>query len=318
MRVLVVKTTSRGDVVHTLPAVTDMARAVPDIEIDWLVEKPFAAIPSLHPAVRRVLPIAWRKWRHRLASRETWQAMAAVRKQLRAARYDLVIDFQGLLKSALWAVQALAPVAGYDRASAKEPLAAALYQRRATVDRSLHAVDRSRRLAAAHLAYALPATAPDFGLAAPAPAWTPPEPCAVLIPCASRPEKLWPEDRWRAIVARCERRALVPVLMWGSADEERLARRIAEATTAVVPPFLTVADTAAVLARARLVVGLDTGFTHLGAAYGRPAVGIYCDHEPGLAGLTGPGYVQSLGGKGQVPGLEAVEQAFDEALLHAD
>lgn len=315
MRVLVVKTTSMGDVVHTLPAITDMARCVPDIAIDWLVEAPFAAIPALHPAVDQVFAIAWRKWRKTLHRRETRAAIAALRERLRARRYDLVIDFQGLLKSVMWAKQARGPLVGYDRHSIREPLAALFYERRAHVPWSLHAVPRCRRLAAFQLGYPDPTDEPNFGLRAPVePAWRTAPPYAVFIPCASRPEKLWPEDRWRHLTLRCQGIGITPVLLWGSAAERALAERIAQGTDAVLPPFLSVGDTAAVLAGAGFIVGLDTGFTHLGAAFARPTVGIYCDHEPGEVGVTGPALVQSLGGRGQVPAIADVEAAFDAAV----
>ncbi|MBK9362119.1 MAG: lipopolysaccharide heptosyltransferase I [Rubrivivax sp.] len=312
MRLLIVKTSSMGDVVHALPALTDALRAVPGLAVDWLVEQPFAAIPALHPGVQRVLPIAWRKWRKKLLQRDTWAAMGALRAQLRAQPYDLVLDLQGLLKSALWARQAIGPLAGYDRASAREPLASWLYARRAAVGRDLHAVDRCRRLAAAHLGYPLPATPPDFGLLPPGPSWPTPERYAVLIPNASRPEKLWPEARWVAVGKRLLDRGWTPVVLWGSPAEQTLAERIAAGCSGEVPPFLKVGEMAAVLAGAQCIVGLDTGFTHLGAALGRPTIGIYCDHEPGLAGVTGPGPVASIGGKGQVP-----KQAEVLALLDA-
>lgn len=312
MRLLIVKTTSMGDVVHALPALTDARRALPGLTVDWLVEQPFAAIPALHPGVQRVLPIAWRKWRKKLLQRDTWAAMGALRAQLRAQPYDLILDLQGLLKSALWARQAIGPVAGYDRASAREPLASWLYARRAAVGRELHAVDRCRQLAAAHLGYALPATPPDFGLAPPPPSWPAPDRYAVLIPNASRAEKLWPEARWVAVGKRLLDRGWTPVVLWGSPAEQTLAERIAAGCSGEVPPFLKVGEMAAVLAGAQCIVGLDTGFTHLGAALGRPTIGIYCDHEPGLAGVTGPGPVASIGGKGQVP-----KQAEVLALLDA-
>ncbi|MBK8527130.1 MAG: lipopolysaccharide heptosyltransferase I [Rubrivivax sp.] len=311
MRLLIVKTSSMGDVVHALPALSDMHRAVPGIEVDWLVEAPFAAIPALHPGVRRVLPLSWRKWRHRLFRRDTWSAMAALRAQLRESRYDLILDLQGLLKSALWARQAVGPVAGYDHGSAREGLASWLYSRRAPVARELHAVERCRRLAAAHLGYALPDSAPDFGIRAPAPTWGAPDRYAVLIPNASRPEKLWPEARWITVGRRLHDRGWRPVVLWGSDAEQTLAERIAAGCDGEVPPFLRVHEMAAVLAQAQAVVGLDTGFTHLAAALGRPTIGIYCDHEPGLAGVTGPGPVFSLGGKFKLPTLADVLALLD-------
>ena len=248
MRLLIVKTTSMGDVVHALPALSDMRRAVPGLQVDWLVEQPFAAIVALHPGVDRVLTTSWRKWRHKLLQRATWTAMGELRRQLRAQPYDLVLDLQGLLKSALWARQAGAPVAGYDSLSAREPAASWLYARRARVERELHAVERCRRLAAAHLGYAMPATPPDFGILPPPPSWGAPDRYAVLIPNASRPEKLWPEARWVTVGKRLQDRGWKPVVLWGSNDEQTLAERIAAGCDGEVPPFLRVREMAAVLA----------------------------------------------------------------------
>ena len=314
LRLLIVKTSSMGDVVHALPVIADLRRHHPDAVVDWLVEPPFAAIPQLHPAVRRVLKVGWRKWRKHLFARETWRAMAALREQLRTEPYDLVLDLQGLLKSVLWGLQARGPLAGYDRASAREPMAAWCYRRTAAVPRDLHAVQRNRLLAAAHLGYAVPDTAPDFGLRAPTPSWPAPAPYAVLIPNASRPEKFWPEERWIAVGRRLRERGWTPVVLWGNELERAMAERIAAGCGGVLPPFLSVADMAAVLAGAMTVVGLDTGFSHLAAAFGRPTLGIYCDHEPGLAGITGPGPVASIGGKGQVPSLDAVMALLETQL----
>jgi heptosyltransferase-1 len=306
VRLLIVKTSSMGDVVHALPAVSDLLRHDPGAQIDWLVESQFAAIRALHPCVRRVLPLAWRKWRKQLLQRPTGRAMGALRAELQRERYDLVLDLQGLLKSVLWGRQARGPLAGYDRHSLREPLAALFYARTAAVPRTLHAVERCRRLAAAHLGYALPSTPPDFGIQPPAPAWPTPQRYGVLITGASRPEKLWPEAHWIAVGRRMQALGWQPVLTWGSPQEQARAQRIAQGCGGVLPPLLSVRDTAPILAGAQQVVGLDTGFSHLAAAFGRPVVGIYCDHEPGLAGITGPGEVHSLGGKGQQPSLEDV------------
>lgn len=313
-RVLIVKTSSMGDVVHALPVVDDLRHHHPGAIVDWLVEPAFAPIVELHPGVRRVLRVGWRRWRRQLGRAGTWRAIAALRRELRAERYDAVLDLQGLLKSALWGALARGPLLGYDGASAREPLATLLYRRGAAVPRELHAVVRNRRLAAAHLGYAAPQTPPRFGLRMPDASWHVAEPFAVLIPNASRPEKFWPEDDWIAVGRRLAREGWTPVVLWGSEPERQMADRIAAGCDGVVPPFLPVGEMAAVLARAQAVVGLDTGFSHLAAAYGRPTVGIYCDHEPGLAGITGPGPVASIGGNGQVPALDAVLALVDAQL----
>ena len=316
MKILIVKTSSMGDVVHTMPTITDIAAHLPGAVIDWVVEKPFASLPAMHPAVRNVFPIAWRKWRKSLWKADTRAAIAEARRALKAERYDLVLDLQGLVKSALWAVQANGPRAGYDRASAREPLAALFYQRTASVPKALHAVQRSRRLAAAHLGYGIGDTPPRFALAAPTGSWQPKASrYAVLITGASRPEKLWPEPSWLAIAAQLRDAGYGLVWLWGSPSEQERCQCLAVQAGGEVPPFLTVADAAAVLAKASLCVGLDTGFSHIAAAFGVPTVGIYCDHEPGLVGITGEGHVASVGGRGQVPTVEQVRLLVTAAMV---
>ena len=306
MKILVVKTSSMGDVVHTMPAISDIAANVPNAQIDWLVEASFATLPAMHPAIRTVIPIAWRKWRKRLWAADTRAALAAARAQLKAEQYDLVIDFQGLMKSALWATQARGTRAGYDWASAREPLASLLYAKRATVAVDQHAVERSRQLAAIHLNYTATG-AQHFGLHAPGATWKPKNTrYAVLITGASRVEKLWPEASWQATAATLIAKGFALVWLWGSSEESERSNRLAAAAGGEVPPFLTVKDASAVLAGAALCVGLDTGFTHIAAAFGVATIGIYCDHEPGLVGITGQGYVASVGGRQVVPTVMAV------------
>ncbi|MFZ5520038.1 MAG: lipopolysaccharide heptosyltransferase I [Pseudomonadota bacterium] len=316
-RILIVKMSSMGDVVHALPAVTDLLRALPQAQVDWMVEPPFAAIAQRHPGVRRVIPTPWRRWRKSLRSAQTRAEMAQWQALLDAEPYDLIIDLQGLLKSALLARRAHGPIAGYGWRSAREPLASLFYRRRCAVSRQLHAVERCRRLVALALGLPPPAGPPDFGLPVPPLVAGAPR-TAMLIPCASRPEKLWPLADWIAIGRELAEDGWSLEILWGSPDEEARAREIAAGIgpAATVPPFLTVAQAAERLAAAGLVVGLDTGLTHLAAAHGAPTLGLYCDHEPGLAGVTGPGPVRSLGGKGQRPSLADVRAAIS-ALLAA-
>lgn len=314
MRLLIVKTSSMGDVVHALPAVADAQQWARqqgvELEIDWLVEPAFAALPQLNAGVHLVHRLPWRKWRKALlkpaTARATWQAMGELRRTLQARHYDLVVDCQGLLKSALWARAARADrtaVAGFDRHSIREPLASALYRHGYAVSRQLHAVQRCRRLMRLALEAHEPPAAPDFGLSRLAPYHHPELTTSyfVLIPNASRPEKHWPEPDWQAVGGHLAAQGWQPVVLWGSREEEAMAHRIARGCGGWVPPFLTVEEAARLLAGAKLVVGLDTGFAHVAAAVGRPVVGIYCDHEPGLTGITGPAPGASLGGKGQRP-----------------
>src|SRR5689334_10402849 len=144
-RILFVKTSSLGDVVHNCPAVTDAARAVPGAEIDWVVEEPFAPVAKMHGSVRRVITVAVRRWRSALWNPAVWAEIRAVRRALGAERYDAVIDTQGLLKSALITSWGQGTRHGLDAASAREPLAARFYDRCHAVPRELHAVERNRR-----------------------------------------------------------------------------------------------------------------------------------------------------------------------------
>ena len=332
MRVLIVRITSMGDVVLTLPAVSDIVAKVPGIQIDWLVEKPFAAIPAMHPGVSRVISVQWRKWRKTLFRTDTMQALNQFRSELREYEYDLILDFQGqIAKSILLGSMARGPLVGFGWSGLREPLSSLFYRRRGAVSRSLHLVPRSRKLAAQLIGYAEPSSPPDYGILAPAPTWQVPgmlaresrdgvharSGYAVLIPNASRPEKQWPQDRWIAVGAALAERGLAIVVLWGNPAEQLLANEIAQAVGASVPPFLSVAQVASLLAGAALVVGLDTGFTHLAVSLKRPTVGIYCDFDPALAGLVGSAYTDSLGGVGLIPPLRQVLESISKALPHA-
>ena len=302
-----------GDVVHTLPVVADIARAFPHARIDWVVEEAFAAIPALHPGVTRVLPVALRRWRRAPLSRRNWGELLEARAAVRRTRYHDVIDCQGLVKSALVARWARGPVTGFSAASAREPLASLFYRRRVVVPRTLHAIERSRRLAGAALGY-VPEGAPRFGLRLGEESASQP-PFALLLTNASRATKLWPDERWIELERWLAARGISSRLAWGSAGEERATRaRAASMRSARVLESLGLDELARIAAGARLVVGLDTGLTHLAAAIGAPTLGIFCDYDPALVGLCGEGRVQSLGGVDRPPPVEAVLHAAGELL----
>ena len=220
-RILVIKTSSLGDVVHALPAVSDMAQHVPDLVIDWMVEESFQAIPELHPAVRRVIPVATRRWRKTLCATATWRDLKSLRASLATGNYDLAIDFQGLVKSALLGLLAPAHRVGYAWACAREPLATFAYQEKLAVPWTLHAVERNRRLAALALGYT-PEAPIRYGLRPPAtpPEWAPSKPYVVLLHATSRPHKEWPEDHWIRFGAALAKRGLCSIIPSGR--EKRL------------------------------------------------------------------------------------------------
>ena len=284
MRVLLVKTSSMGDVVHTFPAVTEALAARPDLEIDWLVEEGFADIARLHPGVKTVITVAVRRWRKAVSSAATWAEISALKARLRDRRYDLVLDAQGLAKSAVLAKLAGVRIEGLDRASLREPLARLFYARGHNVPRDLHAIERTRRLFGAVFGYTPDLARLDYGLRAARKS----QPSVMLLHGTSWASKRWPAADWGRLAGLVAERGLTPVLTFASADEEAVAREVArfEARTRVIPKS-RLSEIAAAIASSRAVVGTDTGLTHLAAAYDRPTVAIFLSTAPGLTGPKG-------------------------------
>ncbi|APZ42113.1 lipopolysaccharide heptosyltransferase I [Acidihalobacter ferrooxydans] len=292
MRVLLVKMSSLGDVVHTLPAVTDAYHALPALSIDWVVEESLAEIPAWHPAVGTVLPIALRRWRR------GWRASRAerqtFRQRLREQPYDRVLDAQGLLKSAAVARLARGPRWGLDRQSAREPLAALAYDHRVTVDKAQHAVPRLRQLFAAALGYAPPDTPADYGIAHDRLPPAQQRGDLLFLHGTTWATKHWPETHWQILAKQATHAGLRVLLPWGDATERARAERIAaagDANLCTVLPRLSLGQLAGVLDTARAVVGVDTGLAHLAAALHVPAVTLYGPTRPDRTGTFGPGQV---------------------------
>ena len=318
MRILLVRTSSLGDLVHMLPAVSDIAKHLPGAQIDWLAEESFAQIPAWHPAVHEVIPVAHRRWRRAWFSSEVRAARRALEQTLRDRRYDIVLDMQALLKSA-WLVRMSHGVKhGLDFRSAREPLASFFYDVRHRVEFWQPAVTRQRELAAATFGYTYEGE-PDFGLQAfediAALVREAQAPYAVIMPSASRDDKLWPAEDWHAVFDALTQRGLELKLLAGNpAETERAQALIAGRSNAMVLPRLGLQDIAPVLAASHVMVGLDSGLTHLSAALGRPTIGIYKASTPVRTPLVGAGYTASLGDRGKVPDQHAVLAALKQAL----
>ncbi|RUV90841.1 lipopolysaccharide heptosyltransferase I [Mesorhizobium sp. M1A.F.Ca.IN.022.07.1.1] len=290
MRVLIVKTSSMGDVIHTFPAVEDALRNRPDISFDWCVEEAFAAVVALHPAIGTIHKVALRRWRKKPFDRGTWREMAGLRRALRSRRYDLVIDAQGLLKSAVVAKQSGAPIAGFDRSSAREPSATLLYERKYAVRRELHAIERTRRLFGLALGYQPDLSTLNSGIVPPAGGLSGVEgKTAFLLHGTSREDKKWPVEDWVETARRLVSQQFTLIVTWSNEAEKRVAEAIAGAVPeTVLVPKSPLADVAAILGRSTLVIGADTGLTHLASAFGLPTVAIFLATEPGLTGPRGP------------------------------
>jgi heptosyltransferase I len=305
-RTLIVKTSSLGDVVHALPALTDIKRHCPEVSVDWLVEEAFADIPRLHPAVERVARCALRRWRHNFFSAATWREIRALRFDLRQKDYDVVLDLQGLLKSAWLARLAHGTRHGYDAASIREPLASCLYSVRHTVSQRVHAITRNRLLAAAAFGYELSGEV-DYGLTHASFAVST-APTLLCFHGTSRADKLWPEAHWQAVLAHFAARGVRVLLPWGSVEEGRRSDRLAEGLNGVeVLPPQGLTALARWCAGAIGVIGVDTGLTHLAAAAGAPVIALYCASDPALTGVVGGrAPARNLGGVGKPPDAETV------------
>lgn len=291
MRVLIIKTSSMGDVLHALPALTDAMHAIPEIRFDWVVEEGFAQIPSWHPAVDRVLPVAIRRWRKHWFGSQAREERVVFKRALQSREYDAIIDAQGLIKSAALVTRLAKGVKhGQDSRSAREPFASWWYDKRHEISKQQHAVQRTRELFAKSLGYALPTTTGDYAIARhftqalPADA----NQYLVFLHATTRDNKHWPEAHWRELIELMQPSGLKIKLPWGAEHEHQRALRLAEGFDFVeVLPKLTLEQVARTLAGARAVVSVDTGLSHLTAALDRPNITLYGPTDPGLIGGYG-------------------------------
>ncbi len=311
--ILIIKTSSLGDVIHQMPALTEARRRLPQARFSWVVEEAFAPLVRLHPAVSDVIPVATRRWRQALFSPVNWRDMARFTSALRAKRYDEIIDTQGLFRSALLARVARGRRQGYNSASVRERAAAALYDVRHRVPRDLHAIERNRRLTGLALGYRSEGGV-DFGLnrARLAPVS---DGYGILLHATARAEKEWAGDRWQALGKALAARTGSLVLPWGSeAERVRSVRIAAVLDRARVPERESLDRVAVLIAGASFVIGVDTGLLHLAAALDVPVVGIFVGSEAGLTGPIGTGPIAVVGGKGQSPSVADVLDALDRVL----
>ena len=286
MRVLIIKTSSLGDVVHTLPALSDAQQVIPGIEFDWVVEEAFASIPAWHSAVNEVIPVALRRWRKALFASATRRQWRTFKQRLQAKQYDLVIDAQGLLKSAWLTAKAHGPSHGYDRQSAREGLVASTYQVSHRVAREQHAIDRVRSLFAAALGYPLPAGRPDYGIARDSANIDATQ--LVFLHGTTWPSKHWPEQYWRQLVAIAAGAGYQVVLPSGNAEERERAQRLAENNDQVeAAATMDLEGLAELLASSAGAVAVDTGLGHLATALALPTVSLYGSTDPSLTGTRG-------------------------------
>ena len=278
MHVLLIKMSSLGDVIHALPAVTDAAAH--GIRFDWVVEEAFADIPAAHAAVADVLPVAWRRWRGDL--RAARPQMQQFYKRLRARPYDLVLDAQGLIKSAVVSALARGPVAGQSHTSAREPWSAFAYRQRIRVARDQHAIDRQRQLFAAALGYELSGPLRS-GLEHTSVATR----RVMLLHGTTWETKHYPLHMWQGLARLVSDEGFEPVVTWGDAAERERAQQICDAGGATLLERAPLQQLMEHLRSAALVIGVDSGLAHLSAALGTPTLGLFGPTDGMLTGCRG-------------------------------
>lgn len=291
MQVLIVKTSSMGDILHTLPALSDAMQAIPGIRFDWVVEEGFRQIPTWHPAVDRVIPVAIRRWRKNWFGRATRQQRGDFKRTVQKRSYDVVIDAQGLIKSAALITRlAKGCKHGQDCKSAREPFASWFYNHRHEINKQQHEVERTRQLFAKSLGYDQPSSYGAYAIAGrflnQPPADT--GQYLVFLHATTRDDKHWPEQNWRELIKLAANSGLRIKLPWGAEHERLRALRLAEGFAHVeVLPQLSLQQVAEVLAGAKSVVSVDTGLSHLAAAFNKSNITLFGPTDPGLIGGYG-------------------------------
>ena len=329
MKILLVRVSSLGDVLHNLPLVADILRHHPGAQIDWVVEEGYVSLVRLNPMVRKVIPFALRRWKKGLGDPAVRAELRGFFRDLRAEQYDYVFDTQGLIKTGI--IMAAARVrpggqkiglANGTEDSGYEGISRVFHTRSIAVDPRTHAVARGRQVVAAALGYTVDAP-PDFGLPAPTaarPDWMPAGDYAVFFHGTARDAKKWAPAHWVALGQALGRapKPMTILLPWGSPREKQEAEALAAALpNARVLPKLSMMDAVELARHAALAVGVDTGLTHIAAAFVRPTVEIYCDSPRWKTEGNWSPRIVNLGDTGAPPTVEQVVAAAHGLLQQA-
>jgi heptosyltransferase-1 len=323
-KILIVRVSSLGDVVHNMPAIADIRRLHPDAQIDWLVEESFKELVELVDGVRRAIPFSLRRWRKRFFSIDNWREIHRFRRDLAAENYDLVIDCQGLIKTAWvasWARGTLVGLGNRTDGAGYEWPVRFFYNKRVPIEARTHVVERTRQLVAAALddPRPEPTDAISFGidtrraaLALSQASLNLPVPYVVFVHATSRADKQWPNTAWIELGQSLIRRGVSIVLPWGSDAERETSEKLAKefGAAAVVPPKLSLPAVVGLIDGAAATVGVDTGLVHIAAALKRPTIELYNFSTAWRTGGYWSPNVVNLGSASQHPTLQQVKAAL--------
>lgn len=312
-KILIVRTSSLGDLVHILPAISDISQHVPDAQIDWIVEDSFTEIPGWHDAINQVIPVSHRKWRKNWWSKQTRQQRHALKQDLSSRKYDIILDMQGLMKS-IWLVRQTNGLRhGLNLTSAREPLASFFYKIKHKVKFWQPAVTRQRLLASLALGYTYSGP-PDYGLQKFINTANI-QPYAVIMPSASRDDKLWAQSNWHLVFKHLQNLGLAIKVVSGNDIEIQRAKQLAQGFDNIeIMPRMNLTNVAELIASSSIMIGLDSGITHLSAGLSRPTIAIYIASTPLRTPLQGVAYTASLGERGNPPSAQTILAAINQAL----
>ncbi len=281
-----------GDIIHTLPAVTDATKSISNIQFDWVVEEAFTEIPKWHKQIQQIIPIGLRRWRKSIFRTVQSRELKQFYSQLRAQKYDFVLDAQGSIKSAITSCLSRGYRLGMNKYSVRESLACLAYQQTFSVSWQQHAINRLRQLFSEALKYPLPETKPNYEIDKKKLIQTKielPKNYIVFIPNTSRVTKLWSNQTWSLLIEKMTALGANIFIPWGNENERNNANRLSNKNPLTyVLPYLNLNEMAAVLNNAKAVVAVDTGLSHLSAALGVPTIVLYGPTNPSLIGTIGP------------------------------
>lgn len=311
-RILIVKTSSLGDVVHNFPMVSDIHNQFPNHKIDWVVEEAFASLVSLHCGVDQVIPVAIRRWRKNIFDRSTWLEIRSFLHLLRRHHYDVVIDSQGLLKSALIAKIAKGRTYGFDIRSAREWLAGLFYDIGIASNKMEHMMERCRMLAAHSMSYSIPSRR-NFGLNL-SREKIKNEKLAVILCSSAQTQKLWSVKNWISVCKHLKKSGIHCQFTWGNHMDRVICEQIQEKSGGTILPKMEIDKISELLKTAKFVIGLDTGIIHLAAAIETPVLAIFGASDPDRTRPIGNGVISVCGTSNAFPSGEAVAKEIDKLL----
>lgn len=310
MKVLIIKISSMGDILNTLPSLTDAIHKIANINFDWVVEEKFVQIPSWHPSVKKIIPISIRRWRKNwFGKKERHERLIFIQK-LQSQHYDVIIDAQGLIKTALFIARiSIGQKHGFNFNSTREKLSSFWYDKTHEVSKCQHSVERTRELFSKILFYPKPITqgqylinhkficANKFNL----------KNYLIFLHATTKADKHWPNHRWIELIKLLQYAHLRIKLFWGSIDELHRAQYLSLGFDYVdILPKLNLYEIGQYMIGAKAIVSVDTGLSNLASALNIPNIILYGPTNPYLNGGYGKKQYKIIAPQHNLSKLQAI------------